>query len=400
MELQSFKNDYDALINDFEIFMEYIIKNNVKLTKTNNYINMKSLFEINKLMTQPQEGVTERSQQPYYPMLHMFYYISLFGKLLEVREEKAGSFFLEPTEQLRLFNEMNPAEKYITLLEILWVDCDFEKMDLGQIMRMNFMAVEKLLERVHEEKGNVEIDLMYSSGCEVIVRCLSYLGFWTVIRDIENEERYGGKKAFFPDSIKVTETGKRLSEILLRDRNLREWNTAVRRSFGEYKANTSEPFNQAFKKLFNPGELEKSLPRDTIKFIDGMYTIKVMMSNKVWRTIELSANHTLLDVHDAIQEAFEFDDDHLYSFFMDGEMWSDYRYNSPMDNEGPYVDEVKLGELGLREKSRFLYLFDFGDEWVFGIEVISIVQCRTIKGVYRIIESKGKSPEQYPGGDW
>lgn len=29
MELQSFKNDYDALINDFEIFMEYIIKNNV-----------------------------------------------------------------------------------------------------------------------------------------------------------------------------------------------------------------------------------------------------------------------------------------------------------------------------------------------------------------------------------
>jgi len=35
-------------------------------------------------------------------------------------------------------------------------------------------------------------------------------------------------------------------------------------------------------------------------------------------------------LHLAIQEAFEFDDDHLYSFFMDNKKWSHDRYEYPL----------------------------------------------------------------------
>jgi hypothetical protein len=36
-------------------------------------------------------------------------------------------------------------------------------------------------------------------------------------------------------------------------------------------------------------------------------------------------------------------------------------------------DKVKLSQLGLKEKKRFLYLFDFGDEWRFAVTLEKIL---------------------------
>ena len=41
----------------------------------------------------------------------------------------------------------------------------------------------------------------------------------------------------------------------------------------------------------------------------------------VWRKVELRADQTLHDLHMAIQAAFSWDADHLYSFFMSGQAW-------------------------------------------------------------------------------
>lgn len=53
------------------------------------------------------------------------------------------------------------------------------------------------------------------------------------------------------------------------------------------------------------------------------YTFHVSIPNtgRVWRKIELTAEQTLEDLHFAIQDAFDFDADHLYSFFMSGRAW-------------------------------------------------------------------------------
>ena len=112
----------------------------------------------------------------------------------------------------------------------------------------------------------------------------------------------------------------------------------------------------------------------------------------------MSSNHTLLDLHNAIQHAFQFDDDHLYSFFMDGIPWSDEKFTSPFDNEGPHVDEVKIGELGLDKGQTILYLFDYGDEWRFSVVLETIGQDKPQPKKPRIVETKGESPTQYP--DW
>ncbi|WP_420825513.1 IS1096 element passenger TnpR family protein [Thermanaerosceptrum fracticalcis] len=68
-----------------------------------------------------------------------------------------------------------------------------------------------------------------------------------------------------------------------------------------------------------------------------------------------------------MQEAFRFNDDHLFAFFMDGKPWSRNAYWSKEDNHPPYVDNAVIGQLGLVRGKSFLYLFDFGDEWKFDV---------------------------------
>lgn len=43
----------------------------------------------------------------------------------------------------------------------------------------------------------------------------------------------------------------------------------------------------------------------------------------VWRKVELPADATLEGLHFAIQDAYAFDADHLYSFFMSGKAWDE-----------------------------------------------------------------------------
>jgi hypothetical protein len=138
------------------------------------------------------------------------------------------------------------------------------------------------------------------------------------------------------------------------------------------------------------------VPRD---IPTGAYALKVKFKydKRTYRTIELRSEETLEDLHDAIQSAWRWDSDHLYSFYMNGQRGDQrYEFVSPWDNEGPaWVDEAVLGELGLTLKHKFLYLFDYGDQHEFEIEVVGIRE-KAEPGTYpRVIDSNGKAPRQY-----
>ncbi len=129
--------------------------------------------------------------------------------------------------------------------------------------------------------------------------------------------------------------------------------------------------------------------------MDGTYIFKVALDKNIWRRIEISADHTLLDLHRSIQKAYDFDDDHPYSFFMDGKPWSHEQIVSPYEDDGPYVDEVSIGELGLLIGQNILYLFDYGTEWRFRVELEDIRREGPEPRKPKIIEKMGKAPEQY-----
>ena len=114
-----------------------------------------------------------------------------------------------------------------------------------------------------------------------------------------------------------------------------------------------------------------------------------------YRHIRVSADITLDGLHEVIQEVFEFYNDHLYAFFMDNSAWSSRdAYFCPEDGEGRLTSDYRLRDLSLFKGKKFLYLFDYGDEWRF--------QCRVLREEagssdgYEILRSKGALPEQYP----
>ena len=149
-----------------------------------------------------------------------------------------------------------------------------------------------------------------------------------------------------------------------------------------------------------------------------IFKVKLKHDRRIWRMIEVLGGQTLHDLHGAIQEAYGFDDDHLYSYFMSGKAWdlSDYEYFHPdaaPQNEvevrmrvmaakirGRYPEprlpatEVMVQSLSLKQKQRFLYLFDYGDGWQFEVEYVGEGVSEDV--VYpRIVGSRGESPRQY-----
>jgi hypothetical protein len=113
--------------------------------------------------------------------------------------------------------------------------------------------------------------------------------------------------------------------------------------------------------------------------------------------IEMRADQTLHDLHHAILNAADFDEDHLYSFYMSGQAWDEATEYS----RGPdarHSSNERISRLPLRMKQRFLYLYDYGDQHEFDVQIFA-ANAETPRGHYpKVIKRHGKMPSQYP--DW
>lgn len=120
----------------------------------------------------------------------------------------------------------------------------------------------------------------------------------------------------------------------------------------------------------------------------------------VWREIEMAEDQTLEDLHLMIQEAFEWDDDHLYSFFMSGKRGDrESEIGSPWSDSKRHTHQVTIENLDLKEEQVFLYLFDYGDNHEFDVRVVKINPI-ALKGAYpKIVGIQGDAPPQYPDFD-
>ncbi len=132
-----------------------------------------------------------------------------------------------------------------------------------------------------------------------------------------------------------------------------------------------------------------------------LYTLQVRLAwlPNIWRRIEIRGDQTLVDLHHIIQEAFGWDDDHLYSFFLSGQRW-DRRseYVSPWADDGRSAALYRLESLHLRPGLEFLYLFDYGDELQHLIKVEAVRLGGVLPGqdYPRITFTQGQNVPQYP----
>ena len=287
---------------------------------------------MNGLMSNKQQEVTAKSNQLAYPMLHLFYSLVVESKLFVEQKIKGGKLALRPTERVEMFKQLNDLEKYFSILEMLWVDCDFEKLEFQSYGRLD---VYKVLTRMEIFKGKKSNKVIFIDGftrdISTLFLYLSYFGIMDVKEDEEIKLKYSMSKLFFIKEVRLTPLGEKIIKILDKKRGLQDWNIQHRREYGEWDIEFEEEFAVPFKGMFTDIEIEKTLPRRKIEFKDGIYTFKVSLDKDIWSKIQLSAQDTLHDLHNLIQKAFDFDNDHMYSFFMDGKPWSKNSFTCPYE---------------------------------------------------------------------
>ncbi|MCK5691090.1 HEAT repeat domain-containing protein [Myxococcota bacterium] len=143
-------------------------------------------------------------------------------------------------------------------------------------------------------------------------------------------------------------------------------------------------------------ELELPVPMD---YPSGVYSFKVchIWEPSVFRIIELRSDQTLSTLHAAIQNAWNWFDDHLYSFYLNGKKY-DHRYefcHSYTEEAADFASNGVIGELGLKVRHKFLYYFDFGANHEFTV-VVDAIREEAGPGTFpQVIESVGEAMEQY-----
>jgi hypothetical protein len=147
-----------------------------------------------------------------------------------------------------------------------------------------------------------------------------------------------------------------------------------------------------------------------VSLLEGPVTEAFAKANpRLSRTIEIRGSQTLEALHNAIFEAYDRFDEHMYEFQFGRRMHDPEgkRYVLPMAMDDAFgggpeiagdVTRTTIGSLGLEVGQCFGYWFDFGDDWYHQIDVVA-TDPQAPPGDYpRVTKRVGDSPPQYL--DW
>jgi hypothetical protein len=129
------------------------------------------------------------------------------------------------------------------------------------------------------------------------------------------------------------------------------------------------------------------------------YQLKITLTRvrpPVWRRVRVPAAATLAELHRVIQVVFDWDDDHLHVFTVDGR-----RYADPFFGLEETADEfrARLGKLAPSVGSALMYVYDLGDQWEHRIVVERIIEPGEPETSAVCVGGQGDAPEEdwFPG---
>ena len=96
----------------------------------------------------------------------------------------------------------------------------------------------------------------------------------------------------------------------------------------------------------------------------------VGISPMIWRRLWVRGDSTIADLHYILQIAMGWSDDHLNRFTIHGKDYGVYHSGGICFSDDPA--QVRLADLQLREREKFLYEYDFSDRWCHQIRVEAI----------------------------
>ncbi len=134
----------------------------------------------------------------------------------------------------------------------------------------------------------------------------------------------------------------------------------------------------------------------------SVYQIRISIDNiqpPIWRRILVKDNITLDEFHEIIQITMGWEDYHLYNFRINNQ-----HYSIPTDNFFEISDynseEILLRSVVKKEKQKFRYTYDFGDNWQHTILIEKILPIDKNQKYPVCIKGKRACPPEDCGGVW
>ncbi|HEU0090314.1 MAG TPA: plasmid pRiA4b ORF-3 family protein [Pseudonocardiaceae bacterium] len=127
-----------------------------------------------------------------------------------------------------------------------------------------------------------------------------------------------------------------------------------------------------------------------------VHTIKVSLrylKPPIWRRLQVPSDSTLAELHYVIQDAMGWEDAHLHQFEVDGTSFAD-----PVHLLDDTMDESRSRLIRLQPGDRFVYWYDFGDDWYHDIEVESVDPADPTLTYPRCVAGRRACPPEDCGG--
>lgn len=389
-----------AILRDFETFLNFVAANKLEASGKNELLPLNSLRELNALLTKPFEIALQRPVQKSFANINGLFLLARAGGLLILQKDDKTARFAIDREALEIWQSLNPTERYFTLVETWIVRGSAELIgERHQGMFGNpLYCLARLFEDLASKGSNVRENKFFQDSGFLLYGshniALAEMFGWLEIKHGAGEKG----KSWIIEQIKRTDFGAAIVSLL--QDNFKtldfDWKNAAAIEDAEFDENAFNLLQRTFQPYFPNWQNIYRLPTTETK--DGIYVFKVSLDKKIWRRIAVSSNAVLDDLHDAIQAAFEFDNDHLYEFSFRNRFGITQRVVHPMCEEEFSTDEFRIENLPLRIGEKMEYVFDFGDYWQFAVELEEIQPPNQKFKKAKILETHGKSPEQYP--DW
>lgn len=142
-----------------------------------------------------------------------------------------------------------------------------------------------------------------------------------------------------------------------------------------------------------------------------IFQFKIQLKNitkpPVWRRVKVPCNFTFFDFHIVIQIAMGWYNEHLFQFSPGGYA-SNPQIKMVVDDdldEGGFfereildAEKIKLSDVFIREKQKYMYIYDFGDNWIHTITLEKVIDTTIM--FPQVISGKGQCPPEDSGGPW
>jgi len=152
----------------------------------------------------------------------------------------------------------------------------------------------------------------------------------------------------------------------------------------------------------------------TVKTGNRIFIFKVIQSNHTgnvrglpYRVLAVTEDFTLYQFAKTILASFDFDCDHAFGFYNNlthyshsdegYEIFSDDEMGSGSDYPG--VKKTNVNTVFTAIKKKMLFLFDYGDEWYFRVELTGIEPAGDGESRAVCVKSVGKARPQYGDPD-